>query len=140
MVDIPPSSNTSAPGESVVVIGDRTSPEAIINPPPANINPLPARRTSRSGAHKHQIIPGVRRVKGYPVTRDELLSLSGSGILGSLCFSIGGKYLDRSYDISKDLEFSQGLPDTLIVRWKTKAEDDQYIGWSFIFIGIVAFL
>lgn len=82
-------------------------------------------------------VAGERRVKGYLVTRDELIELGGAGLLATLCFSFGGKYINRSFDIQKDLELTQGLPPDLISRWQTKASDDWDFGLLCSIVGIV---
>jgi hypothetical protein len=94
---------------------------------------------SRLGS-THEIISGVRRVKGYPLSRDELFELGGAGILATTCFSIGGTNLNRSFDIQKDLEIAQGIPPEIKVRWETKEADAWVYGWLFFIIGIVCFL
>ena len=79
-------------------------------------------------------------MKGYPVTRDELFGLGGAGFIATVCFSLGGNYLNRAYDIKKDLELAQGVPNDLKVRWETKAEGDFTFGVVIIVIGAAAIL
>jgi hypothetical protein len=79
-------------------------------------------------------------VKGYPVTRDELFGLGGAGLLATVCFSIGGNYINRSYDIQKDLELTQGLPPELKARWEAKEADAWHFGLVLAIIGAVAIL
>lgn len=86
----------------------------------------------------HDVISGARSVKGYPITRDELFGLGGAGFVATAGFSLGGNYLTRYYDIQKDLDMAQGLPDRIVVKWQTKAEQDWTFGILLIIFGIVA--
>jgi heme O synthase-like polyprenyltransferase len=76
-------------------------------------------------------------VKGYPVTRDELFGLGGVGLLATFCFSVGGNYMNRSFDISKDIELAQGVPEPLVARWKAKSEDAFLFGSVLIAVGVI---
>lgn len=102
--------------------------------PPAH--PTGPRRRRRGGSH--EILPGERRVKGYPVTRDELFGLGGAGLLATVCFSVGGNMINRSLDIQKDLELAQELPKPIIARWETRQEDAWSFGILLLVIGAVA--
>lgn len=88
----------------------------------------------------HDVISGARSVKGYPVTRDELFGLGGAGFLATTCFSIGGNYLTRYYDIQKDLELSQGVPEKIVIKWQAKSDQDWTFGVILIAIGVAAII
>ncbi len=79
-------------------------------------------------------------MKAYPVTRDELFGIGGAGLVATFCFSLGTNYLNRAYDINKDLELAQGIPPELKVRWQTKADADWTFGIIIVVIGVVAIL
>ena len=90
-----------------------------------------------------EVHSGRRGVKGYPVSRDELLGLGGVGLGATLCFSAGFSYLTRSADIGRNLEFSsaiteKGLPDKLVAKWEAKSEDAFTFGCILIVVGIIA--
>lgn len=101
--------------------------------------PTPRRPRSPPGS-TYQIVAGLRTVKGYPVTRDELYGLGGAGFIATVCFSLGGNYLNRSYDIRKDLELTPGVSAEMKMRWETKASDDLFFGVIIMIIGVVAIL
>ena len=84
------------------------------------------------------MLSGSRRVKGYPVTRDELFGIGGAGLLATTCFSIGGGLVGRSFDIQKDLDFNKEVPVEIRVRWQTKETDYLWFGSVLILIGVVA--
>jgi hypothetical protein len=77
-------------------------------------------------------------VKGYPVTRDELFTLAGVGLLSSACFGVGVNFIDRSIDLMADLEINQGIPQEIMVRWATREYDYWYFGLVLVAIGIAA--
>lgn len=122
-------------GTTVTYTGVRTQDSASPTPPTPPRKPRSA--AGGSGAHSHQIVSGARRVKGYPVTRDELFGLGGVGLLTTVCFSAGGNFISRSYDIEKDLALSQGVSDALKARWEAKAQDAWLFGAILIAVGLV---
>jgi hypothetical protein len=85
-------------------------------------------------------LKGVRTVKEYPIDRDELFELGGVSLLATVSFSIGYANWQRSQDIQRDLELSQGLPDKLIARWTAKQEDAYEIALIFFAIGLAALI
>jgi hypothetical protein len=85
-------------------------------------------------------MPGARRLKGYPVTADELWELGGIGLGTSLCFSFGTSFLTQYFGIKKDLEFSQGLPPEVVIRWKTVQGYDLALSIVLFLIGVLVFL
>jgi hypothetical protein len=127
---------TGAPAPTQVAQSGGAPPQPQIKSTPTP----PAVRRSRAGGSIHETISGVRRVKAYPVTRDELLGLGGVGIVTTFCFSVGSSYIKRSFDIHKDLEFNQQLPSDLIVKWQTTEMDDWLFGFFFFAIGVLAFI
>jgi hypothetical protein len=92
-------------------------------------------RTTRGGGSTYEVVSGARRVKGYPITRDELTALSGTGLLATVCFSIGGTYVNRSYEIQRDLELTQGVSTKLRARWEAKEADAWTFGLIMLVIG-----
>jgi hypothetical protein len=88
----------------------------------------------------YYVLHGARKVKAYPVTRDELFGLGGAGVIATICFSVGGNYLNRSYDIGKDLELTVGVPPELKARWQSKEADYFTFGLIIFAIGVAAFI
>jgi hypothetical protein len=85
-------------------------------------------------------LKGVRTVKEYTVDRDELLTLGGTGVVSTLCFSGGGIYLNRAFDIRKDLEFTRDLPAPLAAKWTERADNAEIFGIILLGIGVVVLL
>jgi hypothetical protein len=86
------------------------------------------------------VIPSTRRIKGYLLSRDELFQLGGIGVLTTVCFSVGGTYINRSFDIGKDLEFAQEIPSETRIRWETKEVEYWNFALIFLALGAVVFL
>lgn len=104
-----------------------------------SVNPRPpSRRRSPGTGFDRQ--PGRRPMKEYPLTREELISLGGVGVLATTCFSVGGGFVTRSLDITKDLELAQGVPPPIVARWQARADDSLTFGIIFIVIGVVSLL
>jgi hypothetical protein len=80
---------------------------------------------------------GARRVKGYPITRDELLTLGGAGFVSSLFFGFGGDFIFRSYDLQANLDLSPGVAADVVAKWTTREFDFWYIGLVLLFFGLV---
>jgi hypothetical protein len=135
MADLSPSQHTTTPSGNLTPVDIHVPPKTEQTPAPR-----PTRRRASLTGHTLEIVAGERRVKGYLVTRDELIGLGGTGLLATLAFSYGGRYINRSYDIQKDLELTQGLPPELTARWQTKSADDWDFGVLCIIVGIVVLL
>ena len=133
-----PSGATGASGAAVSSASGNSAPSATISQ--ITTTPRIPRGSRSATGSTYQTLSGVRRVKAYPVTRDELFGLGGAGFIATVAFSIGTNYLNRSYDIRKDLELSYGVPPDLKIRWDTRATDDLFFGWIIILIGIAAIL
>ncbi|SRR6266849_2241307 len=130
----PQSSGSAGTPETAQVHEDGNSP------PPAHVDATPSPPPpNRIAGSTHETISGERRVKGYPVTRDELWELGAGGALTTICFSVAGTYINRSYDIQRELELTQGLPQDTIIRWKTKGEGDWYFGLTALVLGAILF-
>lgn len=104
----------------------------------AGSGPSGRRRAAASGGSDYSVIPGVRKVKGYPVTRDELLGLGASSVAATFCFSVGGGLITRSQDIRKDIELAQGVPERVVGKYQAKSEDAFFYGCIFIAFGVLA--
>lgn len=79
-------------------------------------------------------------MKEYPVTFDELIELGSIGLVSTVLFSLGGMYLNRSWDMQKDLELSQGLPERLVGKWEARADDAWFFGILLCLVGALAVL
>lgn len=74
------------------------------------------------------------------MTKSELFELGGIGFITTACFSVGINYINRGYDIGKDLEFTKDIPNELRIRWTTKGEQDYVFGSILLVVGVIAFL
>jgi hypothetical protein len=82
-------------------------------------------------------MPGARRVKGYPITRDELFTLGGVGVLASAFFGFGANFISRSFDLAANLDLSAGISAEIIERWHTREYDFWYFGLVLLGLGIL---
>lgn len=78
---------------------------------------------------------GARRVKGYPVTRDELFTLGGVGVIASAFFGFGANFVSRSFDLAANLDLSSGVSKEIIERWQTREWDFWYMGLVLLGLG-----
>jgi hypothetical protein len=85
-------------------------------------------RPRAAAGSSYQIMSGARRVKGYPVTRDELFTLGGVGLLTSAFLGFGSNLVSRSFDLAASLDLSPGVAPEMVERWHTREYDFWYIG------------
>jgi hypothetical protein len=81
---------------------------------------------------------GARRVKGYPVTRDELFTLGGVGLLTSAFLGFGSNLVSRSFDLAASLDLSPGVAPEMVERWHTREYDFWYIGLILLLLGAMS--
>jgi len=97
-------------------------------------------RRRRSGGSTLQIMSGERRVKGYPISRDELFTLGGVGALASACFGVGVSLVERSFDLQANLELSRGVAPEIVARWETRETDYWIFGLVLLAFGVGAMI
>jgi hypothetical protein len=63
-------------------------------------------------------------MKGYPVTRDELISLGGVGLATSVLSGVGANFISRSFDLDASIELSgSDIKPGVIAKWQTRETD-----------------
>jgi hypothetical protein len=131
MADATSTNPPTANSESVVVGGD-------VRPSQTSTAGTPRRNRRVVSGSSYQIISGERRVKGYPITRDELFTLGGLSVLASGFFGFGGNFVSRSFDLQVSIELSTGVAPEVIARWMTREYDYWYFGLVLLLFGIFA--
>lgn len=128
-VPSPPGSIAAGGGapSSQAAGGTGTSPQTSAGSQP--------RRRAAAGI-SYRIMSGARRVKGYPVTRDELFTLGGVGLLASICFGLGANFVFSSFGLQENLELSQGITPVLLSKWQTRETDYWYFGLVLLILAI----
>ena len=99
----------------------------------------PPRRRRLTGS-THQIISGARRVKGYPVTRDELLTLGGVGLATSAFLGVGANFISRSFDLQANIELSPDVKPEIRAKWETREYEFWIIGIVLLVFAVLAAL
>lgn len=79
-------------------------------------------------------------MKEYPISKDEIFGLGGTSVFATTLIAFGSASWQRSQDIERNLELSQGIPETTIARWKAKQEDAHSNAILFFVAGAVVAL
>lgn len=88
--------------------------EAAPGKPPANASKRG--RTASGGL----LVPlyGKQILKAYPLTEDQIETLSGLGLLAAGCFTVAGACLGFAIDLTKDLRLAAGIDPAALAWWE----------------------
>lgn len=89
------------------------------------------RRTTTQGSFVERI-PGVRRVKEYPLTKAEMHQLQGIGLIATVCISLSTGIVGFLIDIQKDLSLSENAPPKAVSFWSG-------VWWAALVAAIILF-
>lgn len=72
---------------------------------------------SASGGSTFQLVYGKRSMKAYPITREELTTLAGTGAGATFFFSLSAWIWQFFADVSKDISLAPEAPADQISYW-----------------------
>lgn len=85
-------------------------------------------------------MPGIRTAKGYPLTKDELISLGGIGAGTTAAFTVGSFSLQYYLDVGLNLALAQGIPEKVQAYYEAARGSSLWIAVAFYVLGVVLFV
>jgi hypothetical protein len=99
-----------------------------------------ARNRSRRAGSTIVIVPGTRYEKGYPLTKDDLLSLGGLGLGTTAFFSVASASLSYYVNTGVNMALAQGVPKEVLGYYEGTRHWSLAVAIGCAVIGVAMFL